>query len=108
MTEDRASLLLAALLLLVVFILYRWQRTHPKFDLSDLLTGDNGKVSLAKFGQTSALLVSTWGFVVLVQQGKLTETYFIGYMSVWTGYRLAQDAITKKSEVKNDAAKPDT
>lgn len=32
---------------------------------------------------------------MLVQQGKLTEFYFIGYMTVWAGYRLVDAAISK-------------
>ena len=89
------NLMLAALVLLAGVVLLKWQRSHPEFDLADLLTGENGKVSLSKFGQTASLVVSTWGFVVLVQQGKLTEFYFIGYMTVWAGYRLAQTALQK-------------
>ncbi len=52
-----APLTLLALALLVLWLLVRWQRSHPQFDLADLLTGDNGRVSLAKFGQAAA-----WSF----------------------------------------------
>ena len=94
------SLSLIALLciaLLAALLINSWQKSHPEFDLADLVTGENGKVSLSKFGQVSALIVSTWGFVVLIQQGKLTEFYFIGYMSVWAGYRLVQTALAQKA-----------
>lgn len=90
-----APVSLLVLALLTLWLLIRWQRNHPDFDLADLLTGDNGRVSLAKFGQAAALVVSTWGFAVLVQQGKLTEMYFVGYMTVWAGYRLVDVALTK-------------
>ena len=83
--------------LLAALLLRHWQHSHPDFDLSDLLTGDNGKVSLSKFGQAAALAVSTWGFVVMVQQGKMTEYYFIGYMVAWTGAKLIQSGIDKKA-----------
>lgn len=95
MIANLSLIVLLVVGLLAALILRHWQHSHPEFDLSDLLTGDNGKVSLSKFGQVSALVVSTWGFVVLVQQGKLTEFYFIGYMSVWAGYRLVQTALQK-------------
>lgn len=108
MEKYGAPVMLVALATLVAILLYRWQHNHPKFDLSDLLTGDNGRVSLAKFGQTAALVVSTWGFAVLIQQGKLTESYFIGYMTVWAGYRLAQDAIGKKTGPKDELPRHDT
>lgn len=91
------NLTLLLIVLLVGLVLLRWQKSHPAFDLADLLTGDNGKVSLSKFGQAAALVVSTWGFAVLVQQGKLTEFYFVGYMTVWAGYRLVQAKIEKSA-----------
>ena len=88
--------MLAGVVLVICLLLLIWQRKHPAFDLSDLITGDNGRVSLSKCGQASALVVSTWGFVVLIQQGKLTEMYFLGYMTVWSGARLMQTFIDKK------------
>ena len=90
-------ILLLIVALLSLWILSRWQKSHPDFDLSDLLTGDNGKVSLSKFGQVAALIVSTWGFVVLVQQGKMSEFYFVGYMVAWTGAKLIQSSIDKRA-----------
>lgn len=78
---------LVVLALIAAFILLRWQHSHPHFDLADLITGPNGKVSLKKMGVCAALVVSTWGFATLVQQGKMSEFYFIGYMGVWCGYR---------------------
>lgn len=100
MSTYLAPLTLLVLAILAIWLLVRWQRSHPMFDLADLLTGDNGRVSLAKFGQAAALVVSTWGFAVLVQQGKLTEFYFIGYMTVWAGYRLADAALNKVPPTK--------
>lgn len=99
--EYGAAIMLVVLAVFVAIMLYRWQKNHPDFDLADLLTGENGKISLAKFGQCAALVVSTWGFAVLVQQGKLGEFYFIGYMTVWSGYRLVQEIMTKKPENSN-------
>lgn len=95
MTANLALIVLLAVALCAALLLRHWQHSHPDFDLSDLLTGDNGRVSLSKFGQVAALVVSTWGFVVLVEQGKLTETYFLGYMTVWTGSKLIQSRIDK-------------
>lgn len=98
MIEYVPVLALMVIILLIGVALSRWQRSHEKFDLADLVTGDNGRVSLSKCGQAAALAVSTWGFVVLVQQGKLTETYFLGYMTVWSGARLMQTFVEKKAE----------
>lgn len=88
---------LTILAILAFWLIRSWQKSHPNFDLSDILTGDNGKVSLSKMGQAAALVVSTWGFVVLTQQGKLSSEYFIGYMMVWTGAKIAQSSIDKRT-----------
>lgn len=84
---DFPMVALIILACIAALVLIRWQRSHPNFDLADLITGPNGKVSLKKMGVLVALVVSTWGFATLVQQGKLSEFYFIGYMGVWCGYR---------------------
>lgn len=97
MSDLSPLVVLAVISVGILAIVARWQKSHMEFDLADLLTGDNGRVSLSKCGQASALVVSTWGFVVLVQQGKLTEWYFLAYMTVWAGYRLAQTAIETKA-----------
>jgi len=89
MTTSNIALCIGALIGLL--LLWQWQRSHPNFDLSDLITGDNGKVSATKFTQMGAWVVATWGFVTLIQQGKMTELYFTGYMTVSLGVRVAKD-----------------
>lgn len=70
--------------IIAAVIIYRWHNSPANtFDLVDALLGADGKVSLFKISQAVALSVSTWGFVILIQQGKLTEWYFTAYMSVW-------------------------
>lgn len=91
MTIDLATASLAMLFAMVLAMMFRWQRSHPNFDISDLITGDNGRVSGRKFTQVGAWVVSTWGFATMIQQGKMTEWYFIGYMTVWAGLRAVQD-----------------
>jgi hypothetical protein len=95
MSMSNISLSLGALVGLL--LLWQWQRSHPNFDLADLITGDNGRVSATKFAQTVALVVATWGFITLTQQGKLTEWYFGAYMLIFTGTRIAKDALAQKA-----------
>lgn len=93
MTLSNLTLSLGAVIALAM--LFVWQRGHPDFDLADLVTGDNGKVSATKFWQTAAGAVATWGFITLIQQGKMTEFYFIGYMTAVFGVRIAKDMLAK-------------
>lgn len=74
----------AIIAIITAIIVYKWNsNTTNTFNLVDAILGIDGKVSLFKISQAVSLSVSTWGFVILVQQGKLTEWYFTAYMSVW-------------------------
>jgi hypothetical protein len=85
--------------LVVVSVLVRWHLDPDNtFKLSDLIADETtGKISLFRTGQAIALLVSTWGFVVLTRSGKLSEWYFAGYMLAWAGANLAKVALTQKA-----------
>lgn len=82
----------------VAIVVGRWQRDPAnQFDIVSLVTdSDTGRVSLFKTGQLLALLVSTWGFVVLTRADRLTEWYFAGYMLAWAGANVAKIAIDAK------------
>jgi len=73
------------------------QKVRQDFTLLDLITGDNGRVSLSKFGQCGAFFTSTWGFVYLTVGDKLTEWYFGAYMLAWAGATLANKAIAAQA-----------
>lgn len=87
----------AACVCLFVLVLIYWAKKHPDFTLTDLITGDNGRVSLRKFGALVALFSSTWVFVTLTEQGKLTEWFFTGYITIWAAQKVASDIATSIS-----------
>jgi len=68
-----------------------------------LLDKDTSEPSLGRVGQFVALLVSTWGFVALTVEGKLTEWYVTAYMLVWAGAQAASLALKIKG---NQEQKP--
>jgi hypothetical protein len=105
MTNYVLEISLATITLVICVLLYRWH-TSPtnKFDLTDCLLGEDGRFSLFKAGQATALIVSSWAFIILVQQGKLTEFYFYGYMGVWSGINLAKNLIGKAPDASTDKA----
>lgn len=87
---DALLVLLLVLVVLLALQLRRWHRDDTRFDLRDLLT-DKGsqRVSLSKFGQFMALLVSTWALVFEVTAGRLSEWLFTAYMLAWAGAQVA-------------------
>jgi hypothetical protein len=72
--------------------------------LSDAIVDENGKFSLFRAGQATALIISSWAFIILVQQGTLTEYYFYGYMGIWSGVNLARNLLGKAPDAITDKA----
>lgn len=89
------SILIIALL--IGLLIYRWNASKENtFSLVDALLGDDGKASLFKIGQAVALATSTFGFLVQVQQGKLTEMYFTTYMTIWATANVVKTIFAKE------------
>lgn len=70
-----------------LLLLFGLQRAG-KLKLEDLVIGEDGRASLAKFSQLGAFMVSTWGFIWMVIHDKLTEWYYFSYMLAWCGTAL--------------------
>ena len=71
-------------------IRWLWKQNDSRqstIDLADLVTV-NGRLNERKVARFGAWIVSTWGFVYLIVCGKLTEWYFIGYMTAWVANAL--------------------
>lgn len=83
-----------------VWVLIRAQRRRAGFDLSDLITGDNGLVSLSKFAQCGAFAASTWVFVYLSITSGLTEWYYGAYMVAWAGANLVNKWLSKDATIQ--------
>jgi hypothetical protein len=57
-------------------------------------------VSLTKFAQFGAFIISSWGFIHLVAYDKLTDWYYTAYMVSWTGSQVMTYWISKRGETK--------
>lgn len=74
-----------ALLFLLAFIL-AWKATHQNdssFNFESVFLDADGKTSLGRVSAFIALIVSTWAFVYLTLNDRLTEWFFAGYMAAW-------------------------
>ena len=89
---------LTVIAVLVLILLWRWTVNHPEFDLADLLTDPNGKVSSSKFMATGGWVLMSWGFITLVQQGKMTEWYLAAYGGLCFGIKVAKDWMNKTED----------
>lgn len=72
--------------------------------LLDLVT-TAGILNERKLTRFFTWLVSTWGFIYLLTDDKLTEWYFIGYMGAWVANALIGKTLTDRetSEYTNRA-----
>jgi hypothetical protein len=88
--------ILLTMLIVGFIILVYVQSKKDNFDLRWLISDDGLKPSIHKIGQVTALTVSTWGFVALLEKNLLTETYFGAYMSIWMSSGLIDKFISKR------------
>jgi len=95
--------ILAALLLVAVIggisILAYAQFRKDSFDLRALVVDPKTQQpSIHQLGQVIALIISSWGFIVLVLHGQLTEVYFTTYMVAWAGANALNTFISRKDD----------
>lgn len=91
------GLILIALCILAISLAWKATRNRgSKFDFAQAFLSDDGKTSMARIGQFVALSVSTWAFVYMTSQGKLTEWFFNGYMLVWAATGISNKFIDRK------------
>lgn len=88
------SMFLIVGVFVALVLLWKVQRNVKNHvDLSELLIDADGRASWTKITAIGAFLFSTWGFVVLIERDKMTETLFGLYIAVYSGapvaYRLA-------------------
>ena len=77
-----------------------WKATHSgesRFNFEEAFLDTNGKTSISRIGMFSALVVSTWAFVYMTVDGKMTEWYFTGYMGAWVLNGLGSKFLDKPS-----------
>ena len=82
----------------------RAQVTRPRFDLVDLITGDNGLASGTKAAKMGAFVFTSWAFLHLALVDKLTDVYAALYIGTWCGAELVSKGMDK---LKPTAPPPD-
>lgn len=102
---DKLPWILLGIVTALFVIFYKVQHAPNDFDLKEILIDPDAgnKVSISRFGQLIALIISSWGFVYLVLHNQLTEMYFIGYLTVWTGSTLLSKGIATFKEKTKEA-----
>lgn len=93
------SMVLGLVVFFLIMLLIIWHRdSASRIDLKDLICKDN-KLDEKKFTRLGAWIVSTWGFIYLILDGKFTEWYFTGYMAIWVGNAIVDKYLNNKNEL---------
>ena len=75
--------------------LLKMHRDPAAPNMRDLITATDKKgqirLDARKCFEAGCFLASTWAFVFLTANGKLTEFFFAGYMGAWVGARYLRD-----------------
>jgi hypothetical protein len=96
-TIDLPALLLIGMMVLFVYVLVQIQRNKDnKFDFADLFLDETGKASVARMMNLICGGVASWVLMYMVmhsQDGKVELGYYIAFMGIWSGQKVADKLI---------------
>jgi hypothetical protein len=99
-TFDYTGISLLVMYMILGVILYKVHNSEAsKFFIDHLFLDDEGKASTSKLAQIIALVTSSWAFINLTLNDKLTEWFFGLYMTVWVINRGFTKWLDLKKEV---------
>lgn len=90
--DDFISTFLILLLFILSYSIIHWLYKLNKDPRNTICFVDlisvGGRLNERKVSRFGAWLISTWGFMYLILNGKLSEWYFVGYMGAWVANAL--------------------
>jgi len=106
-SQDISTWYLLVMTLIITIVLVIWHKADTDFHLQQVLIDSvTGKISIEKVGYMTALAIGTWGFVTLIQRDKMTEWFYMGYLSVFALSRVASSAISVTKDIKSQVTPP--
>lgn len=100
-------LLIATGFVILILLLVAQFRKGDGFDLRSMFAGrtngpcgDLWTVEPGRVFQTTAFLITTWGFVHVTVRDKLTEIYLLVYVVLWAGSRAMNQIVASKFPVQ--------
>ena len=108
-TLDAPGFVATVAFIIVLAIIAIWHEDSSSLDMRTLVIDkDTNRVSLHKFGQFIALVVSTIAFFYEMAHGRLSEWLFISYMIAWSGANIAAKWLDAKRIIGANALPPVT
>lgn len=91
--DEAAHNIMVVVLILVglcfAYMLIRLHRSGGDNNLKSVISDTDGKPSIHKIGQLTALVLSTWLMIYLALHGQMSIEYFGSYMGVWAAAQVA-------------------
>ena len=85
MTDIILNSILALVALAVLLSMWRFH-SNPRFkcfNLLDLITSHDGKISRPAVMEFGAFMLTGWGFVMLINRNNLSEWYMMGFLGAF-------------------------
>lgn len=102
---DYSGIMVLLLIVLLISLIWNLNKKEGSFDLNDLFVDTNGKASTSRISAVVALILSSWAFVHLTLNDKLTEWFFAGYMAIWVLNRSFSKWTDIKSHIESQDKK---
>ena len=106
---DFPALVLLLILAGGAWVCFRIQRNqNNNFDFADMLRDVNGKPSAGRWMTFVCGAVSSWYVVYATIHNTISEFSFLGYLTVWSGAKIAERMLEMKTGVStsNNATPP--
>lgn len=109
--DDFMTTILLFLLFVLGYSILHWLyklNKNPNNTISFVdLISVGGRLNERKVSRFGAWLLSTWGFMYLILNNRLTEWYFVGYMTAWVANALIGKAIKDPNGEESPTPKED-
>lgn len=109
--DDFMTVLLIFLLAVFIFTVSKWlwklnnDKNNTIYFIDLISVG--GRLNERKLSRFGAWIISTWGFMYLILNNKLSEWYFVGYMGAWVANALIGKAIPDPNGEESPTPKDD-
>lgn len=98
--------ILAGIVIGIGIWIYNLQKdANNTIDIADIIC-DNGRLDGSKLFRLIAFIVSSWAFCFLVLNDKLTDTFYLTYIGIWTGNALLRNRFNMNDAFVKDETKP--
>lgn len=94
LSMDFPGLVLVAVLLLMLWVLWRAHSADNGLNFAEMLQDESGKASSSRLAMFICLAISSWAimYILLTRKGEIDTWLFVCYVGIWSGAKVAEKA----------------